>query len=217
VRNKANLGGPAATASLPLWSPGVVVQTNPIGRRARRWARAGALSLPIVRNKANFGGSRIGAKPFTEGELWRLCPSPRVGKTKPISATMPVGRSAFPGGKRAKRSQFGRVGGGRTPPSLAPKGCCTNKANRPAVSAGMGPGGPGPGAAVQTNPISRRWQRAKQSQFAPGRCRARTPNPRSGRGQAPRRIEGNRAKQSQFRSAAVRLCGCGRRGRTYNA
>ena len=36
--------------------------------------------------------------------------------------------------------------------------------------------------------------RSKQSQFAPGRCRARTPT--------PRRAEGDRAKQSQFRSTA---------------
>jgi len=123
VRNKANSGRPAATAYLPIWCPGAAtVQTKPICRRARRWARVGALSTPSVRNKAN----------------------------------------------------------------------------RPALSAGMGPGGRGPWAAVQTNQIPRRCRRAKQSQFVPGRCRARacpelaegTPN--------PRRAEGNRAKQSQF-------------------
>jgi hypothetical protein len=62
----------------------------------------------------------------------------------------------------------------------------------------------------QTKPIGSPWRPYKQSQFAAGTCRARacpelaegTPDPRSGRGQAPRRVEGDRAKQSQFRSTA---------------
>ena len=84
---------------------------------------------PIVQNKANFGRSMIGAKPFSRKELCRIYPSHRLGKTKPILTAMPIRRSAFPGALRAKRSQFGRAGGDRVPPSPAPRGCCTNKAN----------------------------------------------------------------------------------------
>ncbi len=66
------------------------------------------------------------------------------------------------------------------------------------------PNWPGPNAQNEPN-FSRRAgrapagaNRAKQSQLAPGRCRARTPNPRSGRGRAPRRAGTNCAKRSQF-------------------
>ncbi len=52
----------------------------------------------IVRNKANFGGNRVGAKQFEGKELCRMYLPHRFCKTKPILATMPIGRSAFPGG-----------------------------------------------------------------------------------------------------------------------
>ncbi len=52
---------------------------------------------PFVRNKANFNGDGIEGKPFAERELCRMCLLSRFGKTKPIPATMPIRRSAFPG------------------------------------------------------------------------------------------------------------------------
>jgi len=66
----------------------------------------------IAPNKANFGESRIGAKVFTEEDLCRVCPSHRVGKTKPILTAMPIGRSAFPGSQTCETKPI-RAGGDR--------------------------------------------------------------------------------------------------------
>ncbi len=89
-------------------------------------------------NKANSGGSRIEAKPFSGKELCRMYLCLQLGEKKPIPAAMPIRRSAFPGGQTCniasmprfgKRSQFGRASGDRIPPSRAPRGRCTNKPN----------------------------------------------------------------------------------------
>jgi hypothetical protein len=94
----------------------------PLGRT---WLALG----PSVRNKANSGGGKTETKPFAGKELCRVCLSHGFSKTKPIRATMPIRRSAFPGANRAKQSQLGRADDDRVPPSPAPRGCCTNKAN----------------------------------------------------------------------------------------
>jgi hypothetical protein len=70
-----------------------------------------------------------------------------------------------------------------------------NKANCPkrgtAAVSGSRPDGPEDPWHKQSQFAADGPHRAKQSQFPPGRCRARTPN--------PRRARGYRAKQSQFR------------------
>ncbi len=86
-------------------------------------------------NKLNLGHSKVRCKCLAEKELWRIRPVRGNGKTKPIpgqarnaqgparpplpvagtvvqtnpiSATMPIGRSAVPGENRAKQTQFRR-------------------------------------------------------------------------------------------------------------
>jgi hypothetical protein len=111
--------------------------------------------------------------------------------------------------KLAKQSQFGRPGGDRVPLNPAPRAVVQTKpicrrARKWALDSAL------QCQSCQTKPIGSPWRPYKQSQFAAGTCRARacpelaegTPDPRSGRGQAPRRVEGDRAKQSQFRSTA---------------
>jgi hypothetical protein len=94
VQNKPN--------SQPHGTRGRSRQTKPIARSGaprrcrgadrpgQRTRGASKVNLPptgpIAPNKANFGESRIGAKVFAEADLCRVCPSHRVGKTKPIRA-----------------------------------------------------------------------------------------------------------------------------------
>ncbi len=99
-QNKANSGGWDAARPSPrpeaLTMPpgtGASVQNEANSWPWRRGGGRGANAPnkanlpptgPIAPNKANFGETRIGAKPFTGGDLCRVCPSQRVGKTKPI-------------------------------------------------------------------------------------------------------------------------------------
>ncbi len=84
---------------------------------------------PCAPNKPNSFGSEIEAKPFSRKELCRAYLSRQLGKTKPIRVTMPIRiglpnaevcvwgpRSAFPGTKRAKRTQFFDCGLCKTKP-----------------------------------------------------------------------------------------------------
>jgi hypothetical protein len=117
---------------------------------------------PIARSGA--GGANPGGR-GTRG----------IVQTNPVPALMPIRRSAFPGdncvkqtqlagGERAKRTQFGRAWAG-------PGSEWREDAKRSQFD--------------RWHAGTSRTQRAKQSQFPPGWRRARTPNPRSGRGQAP--------------------------------
>jgi hypothetical protein len=118
----------------------------------------------------------------------RLGPTRAVCTNKPNSARL--GQGQVPGGRKMRnKAKLGRTraSGGRR----AGGACCAKQSQSAAGRAGTS-----------------RTHRAKQSQFLPGRCRARTPNPRSGRGQAPRGAEGNRAKRSQFQGSS-RSDGCG--------
>jgi hypothetical protein len=79
--------------------------------------------------------------------------SHQLGKTKPILTAMPIRRSAFPGAKRAKQSQFPAVQGGSRPGGReAWRAIVQNEANLAPVS-GNGragkPGGLGRGSIVQ--------------------------------------------------------------------
>ncbi len=99
VRNKAN-------SSIADW--GQVRGGTP----ALRPAASGLQPFPgpIVRNKANSHGAKTGTKPWAGKELCRICPLHRSRKTKPISAPVPIGRSAFPG-VRNKPNSSGSVAG----------------------------------------------------------------------------------------------------------
>jgi len=102
VRNKANcpLGRCRARTPNPRRAERLLCETKPIS------GRPGPRECPIVRNEANLP-RRIGngrGRPGLGGPAGdRLC------ETNPISATMPIGRSAFPGGGCAKQSQWARM------------------------------------------------------------------------------------------------------------
>jgi hypothetical protein len=199
---------------------GPVVQTNPIRR---------SQSCKTVQTKPIAGYTRWVGPHGARGET---C------KTKPIPGHAARDEAWGMRGNRAKQTQFrgvGRLGPGaavQTNPIsggagwVGPQGawariCKTNpirgRTGRGAMApnkpnfgerTGRGQGGP----RYKQSPFAAdRTHRVKQSQFPPGRCRARacpelaegTPNPRSGRGQAPRRAEGNCAKQSQFPATRV--------------
>ncbi len=147
----------------------------------------------IVRNKANSGRSRIGAKPFAGIELCRMYPPYRFGRTKPISATVPSGRLAFPRAFRVKQSQFlplcrsgdrrsqGRDGAGRRNWRCGRRHplCETNPISR--VRPGLG------GRSCKTNPISHTSRSGPRAPGAAGACGG-----------------ANCAKQSQFRKVGRR-------------
>jgi hypothetical protein len=94
-------------------------KTKPIRHRRGRKTIAKARGLDaatrketIVRNKANSHRAQTVANPLAGKELCRIRPLHRSRKTKPISATVPIGRSAFPGGPgaRNKANSWDRVG-----------------------------------------------------------------------------------------------------------
>ncbi len=124
------------------------------------------------------------------GHLGGQCTGGQSYKTKPISATMPIGRSAFPGPGVQNKANFGELAG--WPPRA---GCANkanwqnsivrNKANSRTDSGGQGPAGlrgPTVGTVVQTNPVCH-GDRDRRGQARPGT--------------RPLAM-GNRAKQSQF-------------------
>ena len=111
-----------------------------------------------MRNKANFARAEIGAKPSVGKELCRMYLSHQLGKTKPILTAMPIRRSAFPGAKRAKQSQFPAVQGGSRPGGReAWRAIVQNEANLAPVSGnGRAPASPGAsaeGRLCKTKPI----------------------------------------------------------------
>ncbi len=144
----------------------------------------------IMQNKANLGWS--GRTPAAE-----------MRQTNPISALVPIRRSAFPGSERAKQSQSPDCGlrildcGFREPAARRRGRRGAVVQTNPISPAGPNPGGrnapnkPNWGAdcAKQTQFAARRaatggTDHAKQSQLPPASCRARTPNPRRAEGQS---------------------------------
>ncbi len=81
MRNKAKLGQDGTSG----------------GRRAREG--------PMVQNKPNLRRDILSGKCWKERKICGIAHQEGGGRTKPISVIMPIGRSAFPGSKRAKQTQ----------------------------------------------------------------------------------------------------------------
>jgi hypothetical protein len=169
-------------------SRGRARQTKPIGRRARKWARAGrTVTWAHGVKQTQFRRSDIGGKCFMEKGLGAIGRAEGLGKTKPIAGparstgkttvpfyldsapapgaqTKPIVRAVAAGTNRVKQTQFRQSDIG---------GKCF-------VEKGLGQIGRAAGL-VKTKPIgrrARRWARAggtiaraccaKQTQFASG-------------------------------------------------
>ncbi len=145
----------------------------------------------IVRNKPNFPPGPDGARPGGRG-AWGFA------QTNPIPAIMPIRRSAVPGGQIVRNKANSSIAdfGLRIQGSLAaghphgPPGqgrlykqtqlARANRGKQSQTWAGWGIWGPARGEPIVRN----------EANWPPGRCRARTPNSRSGRGRVPRRAGG---------------------------
>ncbi len=126
--------------------------------------RVGCASAP---NKPNLGPGKTQGNPRANKELRRMGCGSSPGKTKPISAAVPIGTSAFPGGERAKQSQFLDCGlriryrplAERLARSLPPPACgVQNAQNEPNFR---------PSARVEAWGVGTVGDCAKQSQFPP--------------------------------------------------
>ncbi len=122
VRNKANFAEVPACETKPI-SAGQGIPSSQYSNPTRivpnkpNLEKAGRDQGPIVRNKANFAGGRIGTKLFVRKGLCRMYTSYRFCKTKPIWTEIGVQGSGVsnlaPGTRpldfRAKQSQFALV------------------------------------------------------------------------------------------------------------
>ncbi len=142
MRSSRGIGGASPT-----------LQGGTIAPNERNSARPGGSPGSLggnVRNKPNFRSGASDGKCFMRKWLWRIRPARPCEKTKPISTSVPIGRSAFPGAFRAKQSQLAVVGG-----QLSVVGRRTAVQNKP-------------------NLEKSRWHSeadyAKQSQFRQSRC-----------------------------------------------
>ncbi len=139
ARNKPNFRELAGTAQGSFEKTKPISAIMPIGRSA-------VPGWPNAQNKPNWAKRIMRNKPNDEGQYHpagHLDPCLRRGdndggqscETKPISAVMPIGRSAVPGGQMRKTNPIGRSESGeknqipgRWPGG--PESSCTNKANR---------------------------------------------------------------------------------------
>jgi len=157
-----------------LWISACGLQAEELSRGQPAFPRASCT------NKPNFRRCRVGQG---QGNVCRGCCTnkPNLG--------CPAARRGTVANKQSQSA--GDVARGTR------RGSCTNKANFPPLPGRLWPRGRGmPGERRQTNPICQpaRWDQRNLSRqtkpIARWKVSARTPNPRSGRGQAPRSAEG---------------------------
>ncbi len=103
MRSSRGIGGASPT-----------LQGGTIAPNERNSARPGGSPGSLggnVRNKPNFRSGASDGKCFMRKWLWRIRPARPCEKTKPISTSVPIGRSAFPGAimRNKANSRRGRV------------------------------------------------------------------------------------------------------------
>ncbi len=91
------------------------------GPAARRWAARAPTAGAIVRNKANFGASRIADKPFEGIELRQMYLPHQFGKTKPISGGQHTSSFRYPRPKPIVQNEANLPSHGRGRPSARPR------------------------------------------------------------------------------------------------
>ncbi len=86
-----------------------------------------------MRNKPNFRSGASDGKCFMRKWLWRIRPARSCEKTKPISTSVPIGRSAFPGAIVRNKPNFWWPGYPTIPvfysiiPPFQSGGCCAKQ------------------------------------------------------------------------------------------